>query len=535
MTDHILDEAGNPVLDEAGNPLLNEAGQPYPQSDAAGVVDSITVTSQGYGPQAADAAAVTDTITVARTSPALPAPAIVTLAPAPQVFIRSQIPRVYVQNLISGQWLHRDVQGITQPSVTWSLNAADSFSCVLSPPRPDMRDPDGEPLLVEWRDAIYLEEDNEIKWGGILTSSTFQGPAWTLGATGFSGFPTGMVYEGATYTATRVEAMDVIRLLWDWLQSQGGTNLGMAIPAFNTGYLLGNLLPSTPIADTLALPSGKGQNIIYLRDGALWNAGDVLKIGDDSHHYKIKSLSGGKAVLTTTLKMDDVYYTKGARALQIVAPTPYQLAWWNSTDIGQEIEAIRAEAVFDWRERHAWAAPDKSQVNHSWTAAAPRLGSRRTDLRFCEGENIVIPATVTRDGSAYAQRVIGVGYGQGSSTVRSTVTGPGGRLNRSFVYTDQTVVNPARMTVFARKVQASMNNIDAVTSITVKNHRNAPFGSFVCGDDIPVQLCTGWRNALIWSRITSMTQDPTTDQMTLTLARSDSFSYLAASGQAGAA
>lgn len=519
------------VADAGG--AVDAIGVTSPGTDAAGAVDSITVT-EAYGVAQADAGAAVDVLTVARTAPPLPTPALATLAAAPQVFIRSQIPRMYVQNLITGEWLHRDVQGITQPSVTWTLNAADSFSCVLSPPRPDMMS-GGEPLLTEWRDAIYLEEDNEIKWGGILTSSTFQGPSWTLGATGFSGFASGMVYEGATYTATRVEAMDVVRKLWDWLQSQGGTNIGLNIPSFDSGYLLGNQLPSLPVSGSLVANAGRGQRIIFVSDGSVWSAGMVLQMRGDGGTYTVKSRSGGKLTLTTTLKGRDILYTRGNTVTQIVQPTPYQLAWWNSTDIGQEIEAIRQEAVFDWREQHAWSGSSKSAVRHTWVAAHPRIGARRSELRFCEGENIIAPGTVTRDGSQYAQRVIGTGYGQGSSTVRSTVTGPGGRLNRSYVYTDQTVTNRARMTVLARKVQASMNNIDAITSIVVKNHRNAPFGSFLVGDDIPVRLCTGWRNNLIWSRITSMTQDPGTDLMTLTLARSDSFNYIAESGQDGTA
>lgn len=500
--------------------------------DSAGITDFIEVTNLGYAVPAGDAAGITDLLTVSRTPPPTPTPALAVLAPAPQAFITSQMPRMHVQNLISGSWISRDVQGITQPSVTWSLNAADSFTCVLSPPRADMMS-GGEPLLLEWRDAIYLEEANEIKWGGILTSSTFQGPNWTMGATGFSGFPAGMVYEGGTYTKIRVEAMDAVRKLWDWLQSDGGCNIGMEIPSFNTGYLLGNELPTVPVVDHLAKASAKGQNTMTVHTPSLWSAGMVLQAGGDGGTYKIKSVSGSVLTLTTTLKGSSSLYVNASRITQVVQPTAYQLAWWNSTDIAQEIEAIRAESVFDWREQHTWKDAAKSSVAHTWVAAHPRIGMYRTQLRFCEGENIVQPATVTRDGSQYAQRVIGTGSGQGSATIRSTVTGPGGRLNRSFVYTDQTVTSTARMTVLARKVQASMNNIDAVTSIVIKNHKNAPFGSFNCGDDINVMLCTGWQHGTAKSRITQMTQDPTTDLMTLTLARSDSFSYLAESGQAG--
>jgi hypothetical protein len=55
----------------------------------------------------------------------------------------------------------------------------------------------------------------------------------------------------------------------------------------------------------------------------------------------------------------------------------------------------------------------------------------------------------------------------------------------------------------------------------------------MCGDDIPVTMCTGWRNTVIWCRVVSIAQDPTTDIATLTLARSDSYSYMSESGEAG--
>ena len=46
-------------------------------------------------------------------------------------------------------------------------------------------------------------------------------------------------------------------------------------------------------------------------------------------------------------------------------------------------------------------------------------------------------------------------------------------------------------------------------------------------------LASGWRHTTIWWRITAMTQDPTTDLATLTLARSDSYTYIAETGQSG--
>jgi hypothetical protein len=454
-------------------------------------------------------------------------------SPAPAVFVRSTMPVMHIQNLLTGQWRHRDVQGTSQPAVTWNLDAADTFTVTLSPPRPDMMTPAGEPLLTEWRDACYLEEDGNIKFGGILVASTFNGPAWQQSYMGFGGYPNGIPYEGANYTVTFREAMDVVRYLWAWVQAQE-SSIGMTVTAANTGVQLGAELPSLPVTDVLGEPSRNGQSTLWISHPDNFQAGMVIRVGDEGTTYVIKSLSNHVATLTTTLKGATSRYYTGAPIAQVVSPTPFQLLWYNSTDIGNEIEQIRQEAVFDWRETHTWSdSATKAGVSHRLDIGVPRLGSRRTDLRFTEGENIIQPATVTRDGTAYATRVVALGYGSGSATVRADVNARTGNLNRTYIYTDAALTTAARASAAGQKVLASMANIDAVTQVVVMNHPHAPFGSFFCGDDILVTLCTGWRNTSIWSRITSITQDPTTNLMTLGLARSDSFSYLAESGQGG--
>lgn len=461
------------------------------------------------------------------------------LALASPAFIRSQMPRMHVQNLVTGEWLHRDVQGVTSPSVTWQLSGADTFTCVLAPPRPDMLDSSGNPLLTEWQSACYLEESDEIKFGGILTSSAMQGPQLTATFTGFAGYPSGQPYEGNAYSQVRIDALDVVRFIWSWLQGQPGGDIGMLVDDTMSGVLLGAQTRAGTGASTLLGSPPVGSYLVAVRSSSSFQRGMnvLLGGGDPNVVFDIGgpgSFSGitSPEFMLLAYRIRD-YHKDGTPIVQAPSPVPFTLDWWNSTDLGAELQSIQQEAVYDYRERHYWADPGKLAVRHRLHFGVPRIGSRRDDLRFCEGENIVQPAVVTRDGTAYANTVIGMGAGQGRTTVRAEVGNPGSRLRRAAVYQDQTVRRAGRMTVKARKVLQSMINPDAVTQVVVRNHPHAPFGSFAPGDDIPVRLCTGWRNALIWSRITSMTQDPTTDLMTLTLARSDSFDYLAQSGQAG--
>jgi len=529
-----------------------------------------------------------------------------TLAPASPVFIQSQMPRMHCQNLITGAWIHRDVQGITSPSITWSLNNPNTFTCILAPPRSDMKDSTGNPVLEEWRDAIYLEENNQILWGGILTSSQINGPQWTITATGFGGYPSGMIYQGPNYTEYNIDALNVVRYIWAWLQSQPNGNLGLRlgselagvnvgayvdnlassqisrpasagaesfwvyessgftpgmriqvnggtsytiakVPTGLGGLAVGEIVINTPLTENhsvkepvlqvqtfthLSVDANAGAENLAIDDPQGFTTGETILINGNA--YNIVIIATNTAGIPTHITVQPGLAGFAAKGTTVTeAPVPFQLLWWNSTDCGQEIQAIQQEAVFDWYETHTWTDTAKTDVAHTMNFGVPRLGVRRTELRFAEGENITQPVQVTRNGAQFADKVIGLGTGSGSAEIASTVSQLSGRIARSYVYNDQTVTTQARMSAKANKVLASMQNINSPVTVVIKNHPNAPFGSFGCGDDIPVTMCTGWLNTMIWCRITSIQQDPTTNIMTLTVARSDSFSYIAETGQAG--
>lgn len=467
------------------------------------------------------------------------------LPAATPAFIRSAMPRAYAQNLLTGEWLNRDIQNITQPQVTWNLNQPDTFTCVISPPRPDLFDSTGsEPLLKPWRDAVYLEEDNEIRFGGIVTSSSQAGPAWTLGCTGFAGYPNGMPYEGPVYKKTSIEALDVVRDLWNWLQAQPGGDIGMELALTDSGVLLGNQPDGQAVFTTLKIAAQAGDKKIVVENAAGFTKGMKISVGTGGGTNTVtappagtEQPAGGHLVGEGTIYLEKSLldgHKAGTVIAQILPLQPIELDWWNSTDIGQEIQSISQEAVFDWQESHGWQDPAKTAVRHRLAFGVPRIGGRlMAGARFAEGENIIGTPNVDEDGTTYFNNWVGLGAGQGSAQIRAQVSDLGGRLRRTQIFTDQTVRTVARIQTKIQKSLTASTNINAVTQIVVMNHPNAPFGSFGVGDDIQVILASGWRSGPIWSRIISMQQDPTTSQMTLTLARSDSFTYMAQSGQAG--
>jgi hypothetical protein len=472
---------------------------------------------------AADAAGAADGMTVVKGTAPAPVPGTAAL-PAARVFTASAMPRMHLQNLVTGAWLHRDVRGITSPSVTWVLNGPDTYSCTIAPPRPDLLDPGGNPAAQEWQTACYLEQSNRILFGGILTSSTFDGPAWTMGFTGFTGYLAGMVYEGPNYTQSNIDALDVVRYIWAWLQWQPGSDLGMTVAGTKAGVRLGISPQGGSNSTVTSAGVSSGTRQIPVVDPSGFTRNTVIVIGGSNIQHTVTGISKNVLAITPALASRR---DKGTTVYNLGKPDAYRLRWWNSTDLGQEISQIAAEAVFDQQESHAWTSPARQAVVHRLDFGVPRLGSRRLDLRFAEGENITEPVQVTRDGSGYASDVIGLGAGQGSAQIRVQAAQLDSRLRRTYVYTDQTVFTTSRLRSRAQKILASRRMIDTPAQVVIRDHRNARFGSFGPGDDIYVIQATGWRQQGTWCRITSMQQDPTTQVMTLTCARSDSFTYMA--------
>jgi hypothetical protein len=141
--------------------------------------------------------------------------------------------------------------------------------------------------------------------------------------------------------------------------------------------------------------------------------------------------------------------------------------------------------------------------------------------------------TVTNRGTSYANEVIGLGAGSGSTMLRSVAASSDGRLLRRLAYTDQSLTTAQAVAAAARKELVASQGLDEVTSLTVQQHPHAPLGSYAVGDDIPITLHGPGGERTIWHRITSYTNDQSGTDVDLTTARSDTFTYLPADTSGG--
>jgi hypothetical protein len=196
------------------------------------------------------------------------------------------------------------------------------------------------------------------------------------------------------------------------------------------------------------------------------------------------------------------------RKVEKVEAQPYRLAWWDSVDCGDELETLAKETPVEFEEVHAWSG---DTVKHRLRLGYPSLGRKRTDIAFVEGENLAVIPTVDRNGDVFAQYVIGVGAGEGRKRRRTPVLGsPDGRLRRPYLLERSDVTSTARLTRLAHSERAARSTMASIPDVILKDHPNAPLGSWELGDQVLVTLREGWADESVWCRIVEETITPET-------------------------
>lgn len=448
-------------------------------ADTARVTETTQVTD-GVGPSrlyAADTAAVADAGLAAVTyglDDAFTVTDHATVVELPTVFddnivypkAATGLFRVIAQDHFTRRFIHWDLP-VDQVAITYGVTGPNLIAAVLTSEMDNVLDLD--PPLVPNRTWLHAEQDGVIKASFLMTEFIDDPQTQTrqIEGEGFSAYPGWVTYEGESVAAVQVDPADMIRLLWDHVQSYPDGNLGVQVSATRT----------------------------------------PVKIGFPVENVQFVTSEG-----------NDVQFQDG----------PYTLNWWSVTNCGDEITKLCQQAPVDFVEYSRWNA-SKSDVEHFIVLGYPRVGTKRTDLGFREGENLVslIPSYQGSNDN-YASDVIVIGAGTGPSAVRAISSGRIGLLRKTSVLQNQEIANHSRAQAIAdfeyRRLAASRFLIENITVDTT--HPNAPWGSFTCGDDILVEANAGYAGPIqAWYRITSYSYDPYGQVATLHLAPSDSFTY----------
>jgi len=343
--------------------------------------------------------------------------------------------------------------------VTWALRGQNALTATLDPEVARAKI-DGRPLLTEWGTKVYAEDDGVIRWGGLYRSGEMAGPSWSLDCVGMARYLDKVDWTG-NLKSTSIDPLDAYRALWEHAQSYASGDLGVAV-------------------DETTSP---------------------VRLGKPRERMEFDTADGGAS---------------------FEAAEPYHLAPWDAPNCGQEASMLMTETPFDVEEHHAWADADHETVSHRLILGYPRLGRRRHDLRFVEGENITTPVPLSRDGDAYANEIIVLGRGEGRKRITGRAVATDGRLRCTYVHEDESIGTTRRADAVAAQLLRSRMSLGEITEITVAGE--CPVSP---GDDIYVQAVQGWAEGETrWCRIASITVTPEETSTTrLVLTRSDRWRY----------
>ncbi|GAB2519394.1 hypothetical protein [Paramicrobacterium agarici] len=365
------------------------------------------------------------------------------------------------QRATTREFLSMELPFTLDGGVETVLSGVPVLSGTVSPDVGRLRAPDGELLLDEWGTFLFVEEEGVIRWGGIVTFSRMDGQEWRVEAAGFSTYPYGMPYDGE-FSGEQVDPADVFRHVWEHIQGKPDGDLGVTVTGSTT-----------------------------------------VRIGT---------------------KKEDVSFQTGSGAQVDFEAGPHTINWWEAPDCGSELDSLAAATPFDWTEHHRWNE-DKTDVLHEIRIHYPRAGRRRDDLIFEQGVNVVSEVTPERDGENFANEVLGIGSGEGKKSLRRTTAVRDGRLRRVKVLEAKNVSKTSPLDALIRNELNRSRNVQTIDEITVRQHTNAPIGSWSVGDDILVKANLPWLGETdLWCRIVAW-ELLADDRARLSLARSDSFIY----------
>ncbi|MER6616260.1 hypothetical protein [Streptomyces xantholiticus] len=367
------------------------------------------------------------------------------------------------------------------------LSGPGSMAGTIEPEYARMIGADRQPILQEWNTKLYLEIDGHIRWGGIVTKTGYDGAKAMIQAEGFSSYPHGIPFESHVISGALITPKDPYagkdKNHDGWVDGKKGEQK----------------VPPPP------KPYGGPRIDVYDGFRTIWSHVQTRPKGDIG------------------IKVDthDLGELLGAKD----GSDPWELAWWNNPDCGQALDQLTRDTPFDWIETHAWAGGGNA-IDHRIRLGKPRLGRKRGDLRFADGENISAIAKPEGMGEEYANEIIVLGKGEGRKMARAQahrydVT----RLRRVHVVTDKTLSSAKAMVTRANRELAGRTQALQIPAIQIRDHLNARFGSWQLGDDIRVQVHVPWVGDVdVWHRIIS-DEISADGNCVLTLRRSDSFVY----------
>jgi hypothetical protein len=452
---------------------------------------------------------------------------------------------------------------LTGEIIDWELPVSDDFEYTRQLSGPTLMKGSFKPEIQSVQELnldgyavmFHVEIDNIIRASGIMLPPQYSESALNFTCEGIAALPHYAQWE-ASMTGIQVDAFDIVRSIWQHVQSHPTLNLGVQLPLHLAGRTFGEppaievLDPSGGVVQTLPeSPRTRAARYILARLSSVdpklpinedWTWADAPALVSEWNDSLLEDYEANGPTpsddptspnaitwLTKLVADSEGQVPEGAETRDKDAE-PYELLWYNGTNCGEELDKLAGDTPFDYIEYQSWNQ-NKTDVEFFMDLGFPRLGAQRTDLLFNEDNLLeVVPAQEGED--TYASAVLVVGAGEGEATIRGYASQNfGERVGKTVVITDKSITTTERAnSVAVQELGIRRGRTFEIDELVVQaNHDNAPLGSYDVGDDIQAEVFVPWLNYLHrdWYRITSITFQPSRDHVRLGIQRSASFRY----------
>lgn len=434
---------------------------------------------------------------------------------------------------VPGEWLSKDLP-LSQVTTTEVLTGPPLLTATIEPAFRRLKGPDQRPLLEYGSTIIYAVASGTIRGTGIYRTGSWNGPKWQLNCAGFTAYPAGMGYE-AEASFVQIDPLDVVRHIWRHLQIDGErSNLGLVVDsATTTPVRVGWPSLQTTAAEIEETPAVKAAKAVKARLESAetiledWTWENAPQEVEDHNDLLVGGFLRDGGVITdrpAAIVWLDRYVADRTTGLAAgeAGEGPFELNPWTVDDLGAVIDDLARSTPFEYVERHRWNQL-KTEVEHELVFGYPRLGVRRENLIFRTGDggNIVGDPTITA-GEDHANHVRFIGAGEGRNMILEEARVDDGRPRKMVTVEDKSVRSKRRAQDLARGELVRRQSGIKAGSITIRNTRYTPLGSFTVGDEIRLQGEVDWMPIDLWFRVLSTTVSPDSPElMTLQLLRSD--------------
>ena len=447
--------------------------------------------------------------------------------------------RYSAQRYGTWEWLDLDLPLDTE-GPEWVLSSYGIMYGVVSPDLGLMAAGDGRPVLEEWGTIIHAETgegETSRRWTGIVVRSELQGKEWSVTVFEWPGYLNGTPIE-TLIRGVNSDPAELFRQVWQDVQAMPNSWLNVEVVG-STPVLIGtdsddkvaiarsfmdgcketldNLSSdkntkteelqdvTTTLADELAqarkqvtdaqaavnqlIATGATSAQISAARDVVVSRQQTLTTVQSTYNSETNARKQALALAKSDRDSARVAYDEARDAYDAAREVAredggaYEIRPEDTPDAMSSINALCEAADIEWTTQTNYSVdvPDlKINIHH------PEAGTRRDDLIFEQGVNIISELRLVRDGEDYANAANGVGAGEGDKAIRGTIASTSDRMRRVTVVEDKSIKTTDQLLSRMRSELDNKTGEPYVAEIEVVDHPLAPMFSWNLGDRITI-------------------------------------------------